>query len=104
MEQFTFGEGTEVYRSCAATLNGEMFVFGGSYYGEVKQISKVENCALRRIGTLPMRFESGACNTYQSHVLLCFNAYDETVCDRLVTHNIIQYDSYSTIFIYTVTD
>ena len=102
MEQFVFGDGTEVEDSCAATLNGEMFVFGGA--NEKKQISKVENCALRRIGTLPMEFSDGACNTYQSHVLLCFADSDQTGCHRLVTHNIIQYDSYSTIFIYTVTD
>ena len=31
---FTMGPDTSVYKSCSATLNGELFVFGG--YGSTK--------------------------------------------------------------------
>ena len=82
---FVYEDETEVSGSCSAILNGEMFVFGG--WDEKRQISKVENCTLKRIGTLPMDFRSGACNTYQGrkgewHVLLCFGIDDKTGCHR----------------------
>ena len=35
--EFKINGDTEVYRSCSATLNGEVFVFGGS--GKQKQVN-----------------------------------------------------------------
>ena len=85
--EFVFGDETEVHYSCSATLNGEMFVFGGYNGDKRRQISKVENCSLKRIGTLPMDFADGTCNTYQTEngewqILLCFGEYDESGCHR----------------------
>ena len=36
---FTMGPNTDVYHSCSATLNGEMFLFGG-YDSFTKQVIK----------------------------------------------------------------
>ena len=89
IESFVFGEGTEVYRSCSTTLNGQMLVFGGSATDsdQKTQISVVEDCGLRRIGSLPMEFFLGACNTYSVNeedvqVLLCFASRDFDGCHR----------------------
>ena len=51
-----------------------MFGGDGSYNN---QISVVESCRLRRVGTLPMEFRVGGCNTFQTidgndEALLCF--------------------------------
>ena len=39
--EFKINDDTEVYRSCSATLNGEVFVFGGgsSSYDRQKQVN-----------------------------------------------------------------
>ena len=34
--EFKMDDNTEVYQSCSATLNGELFVFGG--YNQKKQV------------------------------------------------------------------
>ena len=65
-----------------------MLIFGGDYerpYGN--QISVLEDCRLKRIGSLPTAFIIGACNTYQrsdgiSETLLCFGLYRESECQR----------------------
>ena len=36
---FEMGPNTSAYGSCSATLNGEMFVFGGSDGGQQKQVT-----------------------------------------------------------------
>ena len=78
---------TEVYRSCSATLNGELFVFGG--YSESnnlrKQVSKVKGCGLKRIGDLSYDFYQGACGTYlmpDERILLCFSESYQRQCER----------------------
>jgi len=68
---FTYDLNTEVYESCAATLDGEMFVLGG--WNEKKQISKVQNCKLNRVGEMPFDFYEGACNTFPFGIMLCFS-------------------------------
>ena len=39
---FTFDDNTEVDRSCAATLNDEMWILGG--YHKIRQVSFFYNC------------------------------------------------------------
>ena len=41
---------TEVHRSCSASINGEFYIFGG--LTQTRQISKIVNCSLARIGDL----------------------------------------------------
>ena len=81
------GEDTEVYRSCSATLNGELFVFGGDSESNNmrKQVSKVMDCGLRRIGDLSYDFRQGACGTYympDERILLCFSESYQRQCER----------------------
>ena len=47
------GPNTEAHGSCSAMLNGELFVFG------VFQISKIVDCELKRIGSLPVHLQMG---------------------------------------------
>ena len=64
--------------SCAATINGQMTLFGGPFMSSyVNQIAVVASCGLTRLGDLPMNFTDGACNTFTTstgieEALLCF--------------------------------
>ena len=79
--EFTLEPETSAYKSCSAMLNGELFVFGGSYITKFNkqvismirrkiksnnenQVSKIMDCELKRIGDLPYAFEMGACGTF----------------------------------------
>ena len=75
------GPNTGAHGSCSAMLNGELFVFG------VFQISKIIDCELKRIGSLPIySFSKGACGTFlfdgAERVMLCFHANDKKGCFR----------------------
>ena len=80
------GANTDVYHSCSASLNGEMFLFGG-YDSFTKQISKINGCSLELIGQLPFDFERGACGTIlipEPRIMLCFGRTYKRKCTRLV--------------------
>ena len=101
-------EDTEVFRSCSATLHGELFVFGGyastmnkrkqvsalnfSFHllekrlKNDKKVSKLVGCELKRIGDLSYEFCKGACGTYslpEERIFLCFSNEARTKCERL---------------------
>lgn len=86
--KFTFGDETGAYHSCSATINGRMTIFGGRANSPYKnQIAVIESCQLTRIGTLPMDFSHGACNTFsvsaeKEESLLCFGLYRRSFCYR----------------------
>ena len=97
LTQFSFEEGTSSSYFCSAIVNGNMMKFGGegSYNN---QISVVESCRLRRVGSLPMEFVVCACtlclypvlvcgNTFQTidrndEALLCFGSPGMSLCNR----------------------
>ena len=78
-----------MHKSSAATLNRQMMIFGGRENQPVHtQISIVESCGLRRLGTLPMIFIQGACNIFQTsggneEVLLCFGYSKDGSAEKL---------------------
>ena len=96
------GPDTSASVSCSASLNGELFVFGG--HPDTKQviftirkmiksnssfqISKILDCELKRIGDLPIEFYYGACGTFLfdgvERVMLCFALKDKKKCIRLL--------------------
>ena len=55
VENFHFDVGAGSDWSCSAVINGQMTIFGGNEQKLYStQISVVESCQLRRLGTLPM--------------------------------------------------
>ena len=51
-----------------------MFIFGGA--NQKHQISKVENCQLKLIGQLSVKFDYGACtNVGNELIFICFHDY-----------------------------
>ena len=70
--------------SCAASLNGENYVFGAEPVAWQSQLSKIEGCSLNRIGTLDFNFKFGSCRTYDfdgiPKILLCFDINQPQAC------------------------
>ena len=70
-----------VERGCATTFRDKMMYFGGS--SDPSQVSEVENCKIRRKGTLPFDFIGGSCNTFNEpesnrpQMYLCFGSNEE---------------------------
>ena len=78
---FEFGPGTGVYQSCSIVWKDEIFVFGGRYQSQ--QISKVQNCQLKLIGQLKVKFNYGACtNVGNELVFFCFYDFDDPTTDK----------------------
>ena len=79
------GPDTKANWSCSAKLKGELFVFGGNR-SEARQISKIVDCELKRIGDLPNEFEKVTCGTFlfdgSERVMLCFPKNDAKKCIR----------------------
>ena len=81
---FNFNSGfrTKVSHSCSVTFRGEFYVFGGDNYGgntlAMKQILKVTDCSLEKIGKLRFDFRYGACAAVnEESIYLCFSDRDE---------------------------
>ena len=62
---------THAYSSCSLKFEGKFYVYG-DYDGDHTQISIVDHCTLKRIGSLPFPFRGGACATVDSTLYLCF--------------------------------
>ena len=80
---FTMNNGTEVFASCSAQLNGEYYIMGGSI--ETYQISKIADCQVERIGDLPFTFYGGTCATYHvpyERIFMCFSSGGYDKCRR----------------------
>ena len=86
---FEYGDGTNSYRACGATLMGEMWLFGG-HDKTIRQASKIEGCKMVRQSDMSFDFYQGACNTFlepNEKVVLCFNyvdSNDSKICHRSV--------------------
>ena len=79
----SFGEDTEVYKSCSVTYRNRFHIFGGD--SEKRQISEVTKCELKRIGTLDFDHEYGACsNVDDQKIYLCFDEKDKKECRSAV--------------------
>ena len=74
---------TEVHKSCSATINGEFYIFGG--VTETRQISKIMDCSLKRVGDLPYELIYPACGTFrfpEERSMMCFPARRANSCVR----------------------
>ena len=63
---------SEVRSSCSVTWKNEFYVFGGN--SKKRQISKLNGCELKSIGTLGFDHHAGSCSNMNDKTLyLCFN-------------------------------
>ena len=77
---FMFGAGTSVEGSCHLVWKNKLYVFGGidSYK---RQVSRLDNCTLTKIGSLNFNFVNGACTNYHDRrVYLCFDIEQQKLC------------------------
>ena len=74
---FMYGDNTVVGRSCALTFQNQLYILGG--YGIYnRQISKLVDQELRRVGTLSFDHSLGGCaNIGDRKILVCFDEHTE---------------------------
>ena len=73
---FRLGENTSVYQSCSMMFKNQFYIFGGEilYGGDNRQISRLSECHLQRVGTLDFTHHAGACTAVSdTKVYLCFD-------------------------------
>ena len=68
---FTIADNVEVSGSCAVTYQDHFYVYGG--YNHKRQIAKVTDKSLRKVGSLPFDFTSGGCSSTTDKIILCFH-------------------------------
>ena len=68
---FTIADDVEVYGSCAVTYQDQFYVYGG--WNHKRQIAKVTDKALRKVGSLPFDFTLGGCSSTTNKIILCFH-------------------------------
>ena len=81
---FTYEDGTIVQYACSVTYKGQFYVFGGPT--EVKrQFSVIEDCSIKRKGSLPFDMTDATCQNYSlpsDIILLCFSKQNKDKCKQ----------------------
>ena len=86
---FTIADNVEVYYSCALTFQDHFYVYGGETYK--RQIAKVINKSLTKVGALPFDFSEGGCTSTTDKIILCFHYFDKRTCYK-TTNPISQFE------------
>ena len=72
---FMLEDDIEINHSCPITWRNEFYLFGG--WDLTKQILKVDQCTVKKIGSLPFNHMFASCaNVNDKAINLCFNAYN----------------------------
>ena len=87
---FTVADDVEVRDSCAVTYQGRFYVYGGKTYK--RQIAKVTDKALRKIGSLPFDFTMGGCSSTTDKIILCFHFFGDGKTCYKTTNPISQFE------------
>ena len=81
LDCFERDDTTDAYRSCSINWNNQLFIFGGG--GDHRQISRLTDHKLERVGSLDFNHFMGACSVMNNRfIYLCFNFADGNRCRR----------------------
>ena len=76
---FVHDDNTEASCSCSLVWNNQLYIYGGVNFK--RQISKLSQYRLQRVGDLPFGFFTGACTNMAGRKLfLCFDYYNKKQC------------------------
>ena len=71
---FTRDSGISAYKACGITWQNSFYIFGGQ--SSNRAISELSGTQLKKIGSLSINFEYGACATMNDQkIFLCFHYY-----------------------------
>ena len=87
---FTIADGVEVDHSCAVTYQGRFYVYGGISYK--RQIAKVTDKELTKVGSLLFDFTSGGCSSTTEKILVCFHRDGDLRTCHKTTNPIAQFE------------
>ena len=73
---------TEVQLSCSVVWEGNMYLYGGLQM--TRQVSKVSDCYLSRIGNLSFEFRGGTCASVNNNkIYWCFTNVNDSSTDKI---------------------
>ena len=79
LDCISYDDKTEAYHSCSLVLNNHLYIFGGE--NQKRQILKLNQFRIQRVGSLPFDLQHGACtNMGGRKFFLCFDQYDPQRC------------------------
>ena len=67
-----------MHKSCGVTHENNVYIYGGN--PSKQQILQLVNCDLTSIGTIPFNHETGACDSTNGIIVLCFDRNDDKQC------------------------
>ena len=71
--------GSQIHFSCSVQWRNDFYIYGGN--SKVRQISKVDKCQLKPVGSLEFDHYLGSCsNMNNQQIYLCFDYYDNKRC------------------------
>ena len=88
---FTIADDVELKESCGVTHQGRFYVYGGST--NKRQIAKVTDKALRKVGSLPFDFTLGGCSSTTNKIILCFHFDGDGKTCYKTTNPIAQFEA-----------
>merc|ERR1711990_5666 len=59
---FELDDSSSIWEACSVDYQGQYYLFGGRFHK--RQISKVDNCGLRHVGSLNFDFNTGSCGSF----------------------------------------
>ena len=72
---FTIADDVEVDLSCGVRYQDQLYVYGGRK--NKRQIAKITNKSLTKVGSLPFNFRLGGCSSTTNEIFLCFDLYGD---------------------------
>ena len=87
---FSIADDVEVNESCGVTYQGRFYVYGG--WTRKRQIAKVTDKSLTKVGPLPFDFTQGGCSSTTDKIILCFHKNTDYRTCYKTTNPIAQFE------------
>ena len=79
------GPDTSAYSYCSVLFKDKIYFIGDVYESDfVRQVSRVDGCALKRIGSLSIDMLRATCATTQRHIVMCFRHPLDNQCFTVI--------------------
>ena len=87
---FTIADDVEVDLSCGVRYQDQLYVYGGRK--NKRQIAKITNKSLAKVGSLPFDFTQGGCSSTTEKIFLCFHFNGDMKTCYKTTNPIAQFE------------
>ena len=88
---FIIADDVEVDLSCGVRYQDQLYVYGGRK--NKRQIAKISNKSLTKVGSLPFDFTLGGCSSTTNKIILCFHFDGDGKTCYKTTNPIAQFEA-----------